>query len=241
MSFDPATLFQAGQPGAWYDPSDLSTLWQDTAATVPVTASGQSVARVNDKSGNGKHLTQATAANCPTFQVDTSGNAYLLFDGLANSLSATLSLSFPFDRISAIRQVSWASGRHLFSGGSAGVLYQSNASPKIRMLDGATGPMNDKLPVGANGVVTERHIANMQQIAVNNGPYVTGDAGSTAPSSMTVGAKPNLSLFANIRLYGFLARAGSLSAEEISGARNWLAAKCGVTLARRAARNALWI
>lgn len=241
MSFDPATLFQAGQAGAWYDPSDLSTLWQDTAATVPVTAAGQSVARVDDKSGNGKHLTQGTAANCPIFQVDGSAHPYLLFDGLAHFLSASLSLSFPFDRISALRQVSWASGRHLFSGGSAGVLYQSNASPKLRILDGATGPMNDKLPVGANGIVTERHVANAQQIAVNNGAYVSGDAGSVAPLSMTVGAKPNLSLFANIRLYGFLARAGSLSPEEITDARAWLAAKCGVTLARRAARHSGWI
>ena len=42
-SWTPADL----SPGAlaWYDPSDLASLFQDTAGTVPVTASGQPVAR----------------------------------------------------------------------------------------------------------------------------------------------------------------------------------------------------
>ena len=67
--FSPATLFAAGEPGGWYDPSDLSTMFQDTAGTTPVTATGQTVARINDKSGRGNHATQATAAQRPQYQV----------------------------------------------------------------------------------------------------------------------------------------------------------------------------
>ena len=52
---------------AWYDPSDLTTLFQDAAMTVPVTAAGQSVAAMRDKSGNGRHLTQAIAAARPIY------------------------------------------------------------------------------------------------------------------------------------------------------------------------------
>lgn len=48
--FSPATLFSASEPGAWYDPSDLTTMFQDTAGTVPVTAAGQTVALMLDKS-----------------------------------------------------------------------------------------------------------------------------------------------------------------------------------------------
>jgi hypothetical protein len=77
----PASLFASGQMGAWYDPSDRSTLWQDTAGTVPVTAAGQSVARMNDKSGRSFHQLQATAASRPTYQVDADGRGYLAFDG----------------------------------------------------------------------------------------------------------------------------------------------------------------
>lgn len=80
--FNPAAvLFSAGEQGGWYDPSDISTMFQDTAGTVPVTAAGQTVARINDKSGRGNHLTQATAASRPQYQIDGSGFSYLLFDG----------------------------------------------------------------------------------------------------------------------------------------------------------------
>jgi len=48
--FSPALLFAGGEPGVWYDPSDLSTLFQDSAGTTPVTAAGQTVALMLDKS-----------------------------------------------------------------------------------------------------------------------------------------------------------------------------------------------
>jgi len=47
--FSPANYFLAGEEGVWYDPSDFSTLFQDSAGTTPVTAVGQSVGLVLDK------------------------------------------------------------------------------------------------------------------------------------------------------------------------------------------------
>ena len=49
-SFSPLSLFAASEPGLWYDPSDISTLFQDAAGTTPVTAAGQSVGLMLDKS-----------------------------------------------------------------------------------------------------------------------------------------------------------------------------------------------
>ena len=49
-AFTPASLFALNEPGVWYDPSDLTTLFQDTAGTTPVTTPGQSVALALDKS-----------------------------------------------------------------------------------------------------------------------------------------------------------------------------------------------
>lgn len=46
----PRSLFSAGEQGVWYDPSDFSTLFQDAAGTTPVTAPGQSVGLMLDKS-----------------------------------------------------------------------------------------------------------------------------------------------------------------------------------------------
>jgi len=48
--FTPASLFAQGQPGVWYDPSDLGTLFTDSAGTTPVTAVEQAVGLILDKS-----------------------------------------------------------------------------------------------------------------------------------------------------------------------------------------------
>ena len=45
-----AGLFANGEQGAWYDPSDLSTLFLDAYGTIPVTAVGQPVGLILDKS-----------------------------------------------------------------------------------------------------------------------------------------------------------------------------------------------
>jgi len=52
------------QASVWYDPSDLSTMWQDTAGTIPAIV-GYPVARIDDKGNLGLNATQATAANRP--------------------------------------------------------------------------------------------------------------------------------------------------------------------------------
>jgi hypothetical protein len=48
--FTPALLFASGEQGVWYDPSDFSTLFQDSAGTTPVTAVEQPVGLMLDKS-----------------------------------------------------------------------------------------------------------------------------------------------------------------------------------------------
>ena len=84
--FSPASLFSSGEQGVWYDPSDFSTLFQDAAGTIPVTAVEQPVGKMLDKSGRGNHATQTTTASRPTLQIDTAGNYFLSFDGVDDSL-----------------------------------------------------------------------------------------------------------------------------------------------------------
>lgn len=85
-AFSPASLFAASEQGVWYDPSDLTTLFQDSAGTTPVTATGQTVGRMLDKSGRGNHATQATTASRPTYGVVPLGgrrNILLATDTMA--------------------------------------------------------------------------------------------------------------------------------------------------------------
>lgn len=49
-AFNPLSLFAAGAQGAWYDPSDLSTMFQNASGTTPVTAAEQPVGLLLDKS-----------------------------------------------------------------------------------------------------------------------------------------------------------------------------------------------
>ena len=82
--FSPKSLFTEGKQGAWYDPSDLSTMFQDAAGTIPVTADGDPVALMRDKSGNGNHAVQTTSAARPVYKTDGISH-WLAFDGVDDS------------------------------------------------------------------------------------------------------------------------------------------------------------
>lgn len=59
------SLFSNGGQGFFYGPNDLSTMYQDAAGTVPVTAVGQPVGLMRDKSGRNNHAYQTTSAARP--------------------------------------------------------------------------------------------------------------------------------------------------------------------------------
>lgn len=61
-------MFANNEQGFWYDPSDFSTMFQDAAGTTPVTALGQPVGKILDKSGRGNHAYQTTAPSRPTVE-----------------------------------------------------------------------------------------------------------------------------------------------------------------------------
>lgn len=71
----------------WYDPSDITTLFQDAAMTIPVTADGQAVGAIADKSGAGQHLKQSIASTRPIYHTDGTGH-WLTFDGVDDKLLA---------------------------------------------------------------------------------------------------------------------------------------------------------
>ena len=88
----------------WLDGSDISTLFQDTAATSPVTANGQSVARINDKSGAGNNVTQATGATQPIYQTGIqNGLSAIQFDGNRHMDTVTTFANFPVTIIGVAR------------------------------------------------------------------------------------------------------------------------------------------
>jgi hypothetical protein len=78
--------------GALWTPSQITTaLWLDAADASTITTVSGAVSQWNDKSGNGRNATQATAANRPNYSANT-----ISFDGSNDSLQ----LSTPYGSVS---------------------------------------------------------------------------------------------------------------------------------------------
>lgn len=79
---------------AWWDTSDLATLFQDSAGATPVTATNDPVGMLKDKSGNARHLIQSGAGTLkPTYQgagggISSDGGDTLKVTGLGTAFTA---------------------------------------------------------------------------------------------------------------------------------------------------------
>lgn len=83
-------LFANGEQGFFYDPNDLTTMFQDAIGTMPVTGAGQPVGLIRDKSGRGNHARQTTSASRPVLRQNaTTGANYLEFDGTDDFLQTS--------------------------------------------------------------------------------------------------------------------------------------------------------
>jgi len=82
-------LFAVGEQGVWYAPRDFSTMFQDVGGTIPVTATGQRVRKILDKSGRGNH---ASDANGLTLQIDSDGFYYLDSSGSTGLVSSAFAM-----------------------------------------------------------------------------------------------------------------------------------------------------
>lgn len=70
--WSPRELFIGGDQGFFIDPSDLSTLFQDTAGTVPIAIDGDPVGLFLDKSSKGNHLEQSSSLSKLFYRTDGS-------------------------------------------------------------------------------------------------------------------------------------------------------------------------
>ena len=231
----PRMLFRGGSAGAWYDPSDLASMAQNADGTGGA-AVGLPVGRIADKSGNGNHALQSVAAARPVLRLDGGGRLYLEFDGTDDEMRASFAMAQPWDRISALRQVSSSDFDRIFGGFAAnsGNLLQHPTDPQIYMLSGAvTGVVATTTPaIGTNMVVSERHAGTSSRLIIDGAMPFTGDAGTTPVDGITLGGAGGSTggRFANIRLYGALMIGRELGKAEASRLRRFMAARAGVQL-----------
>lgn len=199
----PLALFRGGVDGAWYDPSDINTLFKDVAGTTPVTADGDAVARVNDKSGNGHNLLQSSAALRPLYRT-AGGLSWLELDGVDDTLSTStifLTLQVPSyiaacfskaaeNALSVMAVFKDASNHHriinqsTLSRMTASIRSTAHAAATIVSAGGA-------FPISAVQVADTLALPGINDIAINNGAPATV-ANAWAPTDTVAGCSITL-------------------------------------------------
>ncbi len=243
--FDPASLFAGGEQGFWLDPSDFTTMFQDAAGTTPVTAPGQSVGRILDKSGNDNTFTQGTDVNRPVLQQDGSGNYYLAFDGSISGIASAASVDF-----SAVDQVTACVGVRKLSDAARGMLlelannlsgsFQINAPRNAaadysfisrgNMVSDAVAtpyasPITNVL-TGLGDISADTCIIRM------NGAQITSSAsdqgsGNYMNATVYVGRRGGSTLPFNGRLYQMLVRGALTSGDDLTDLETYVNGKTG--------------
>lgn len=189
----PARLFANGEQGAWYDPSDLSTQFQDSSGTTAAALS-LPVGLISDKSGRGNHASQATAPSRPTLVQPTYYS--LRADGVDDSLAATTGGGGTTGILicAAITVQGAATTRTLWNDRTVnnGYVFQVNAADKLALLAGngvsLTGIVSvASLPAGETHVITAWDDGANLNVQIDNGAVasvarpvvVAGTAGFT--------------------------------------------------------------
>ena len=88
----PANIFGAGDNGGYYNPSVLSSVWEDSARTTPASVNGP-VGCLDDLSGKGNHLLQATTSLKPILR-QTGSLYWLESDGVDDIMASAASVTF---------------------------------------------------------------------------------------------------------------------------------------------------
>jgi hypothetical protein len=250
--WSPLALFRGGEQGFWYDPNDLSTLFQDSAGTIPVTAAGQPVGRMLDKSGRGNHVSFGDGASRPMLRQNATTGAYYLETDWADDGGATSAIDF-----TATDAISFFVGARKLSETTA-VLFELSAD--INTNNGAltvvTGGATERYRAFSKGTAVQSVTVTGAQYNAPHSAVLTVYADISAPdlqihvngalsaqSSLSQGTgnygnrpiylfrRGGTSLPFTGRCYGLIGVSRLTTAAEAASVEQMLAQRLGVTLA----------
>lgn len=199
VAFSPLSLFAAGEQGVWYDPSDLTTMFEDSAGTTPVHAPGNGTAdspvgKILDKSGRGNHATQSTSTARPT--LSARYNLLTATDTLSTQSVTTVATTYTLTfsgggtiTLSGTKTGVYTSGTSTLTGVTAGTL-------TLTVVGTVT---NADLRVSNDGVglPTYQSVTNANTYDTTGFPYYLKfdgvDDSLSTPSAFTMTTAANLS------------------------------------------------
>lgn len=238
-----AALFAGGEQGAWYDPSDMATLFQDTAGTVPVTAAGQPVSLMRDKSGRGNHLqAMATPATLradgarfyldglsdgfTTPSINMTGNGQLtVCAGIRKTTDAAIAIVAEFSGNLNTSNGAWYVAAPI-DPGQAGISFVAKGT-NAQYLDslGFTSPVSAVVTAQADMLTPMTNMrVNGAQTATTAGDLGTGTFGNW---QMYVGRRGSGGNTFTGRLYGLVVRGAASSAGQVAALETYMNARTG--------------
>lgn len=212
---------------AWYDFSDITSLWQDTGLTSAVTADGQSIKGVTDKSGGGLDLTEATAP--PTYKASIQNGRSIARFAAASSNKLTRALtpstSQPFTVLAVAKATASAATKVIFNGNT------SNHGMFITATTGTLGLINTSNFTGSTDRTGAFHVFSglfnnaSSQIWTDGASEATGSIGSSLALAGTRlgirqdGSSPFGGDIAEVLLYSSMSSADRATVEAYLKAR----------------------
>ncbi len=226
--FDPATLFGPTDEGYFFDISDLSTLFSDTARTTAAVVDGP-VKGITDKSGKGHHMTWVSGN---TLTLRQSGSFYYLEASATNGVtSCSVAMAQPWYRISAVRFLAWVSFGRVFpaSDNTTDGLRQHGSSPLIKLNDGSDGP-TVSATLNTDMTLSEVHNNTGSSLQIDNNTAATGTSGSTAGNGQVIMCRSTGANPVNGYFYGDFAINRNPTAGEKASLKTFFSAKYGGSL-----------
>lgn len=227
------SIFATGEQGFAYDPNDLTTLYQDAAGTIPVTAAGQPVGLMKDKSGRNNHAYQATSASRPILRKDVvTGSNYLEFDGVDDRLTTN---SFPSMGMATTLFVGSLGGRigtsAILGRVVSGYLYQSTSLVAVQSANNTVSVV-----VGGKTVITAKYAASGTGVTlkvndVTSTNNLTTERGYAAANPLTIGAFNSAGVVPfGGHIYGLIGVSKEVSDSESIAIEKEIAKRVGVSL-----------
>lgn len=225
-----------------YDPSDLTTLFQDAAMTTPVTADGDPVGAMADKSGNGRHMLQSTGTFRPIYKT-SGGLHWLKFDGVDDYLTTSFTTSVTTMGVAmAARVTSTAhfnsplySGANNLGATSRDYWNRATTAGEFRNEFRNSGMGIGQGVASSVDLLDEDHVYTDILSTTGVQGRRDGETTFTATGTVTFGADFSISLFSSsthTRFAGGRFYGGALidDAAQITAVESWLAGRGGISL-----------
>lgn len=220
---------------AWYDFSDLTTLFQDTARTNPVTADAQVIKGMTDKSGAAIHLSEAT--NGPAYKAAIqNGKSVSRYDGINDVLSGAAAQTTTVYTMIGVLVVSGGAGttREIFgcAGAASGYGFRAVSTNNRGQVLPGVAECADNATTASWEIWVARHSAGASTFYVNGGTAIAltnAASNPAAPSGASTYVGGSFGAFHNGDVGECLLYNSTLSLADVNTIGAYLGTKWGIT------------